>query len=138
MTVWKERVTLVVVILSLILSTYSVYTLRVMQHKYVNIQYGYSIYETETGFQTQYSFSNRGNIPATDVRIMLTYPAGTEIQKITPTVEYTDSENDLAKLVEIEIQRLDLHTQLSLLVASSHEPTEPPKVLYNGDVEAEG
>ncbi len=97
-----------------------------LESKYVDIRHGYSIYVTETGFHTQFSFSNVGVVPATDFKIILTYPAGTEIQKITPPLKHTESEGDLGKLVILEIQSLDVDRSMGILVASSHEPTGPP------------
>ncbi len=86
-------------------------------------------FDGNTSFYTHYTFSNRGNIPATEVKIILTYPAGTEIQKISPPyMKYTESEDSLVKIVELEIQRLDIYTQLSILVKSSHEPIAPPEI----------
>lgn len=128
--------------ISLVLSTYTIFNLRKARiifslEKIVDIKYGYSVYTVETGFHTQFSFSNRGNIPATDVKIRITYPAGTQIHKITPTLKFTESEDTLVKTVELEFQRLNVNTPLTIIVASSHELTTLPKILCNENKEAE-
>lgn len=105
--------------------------LYTLQNKYVDIQYGYSIYEVETGFHTQFSFSNIGIAPATDVKIGLTYPAGTKIMRIAPSMKYTESEDDIEKHIELEIQSLGADRSLGVLVTSSHAPTAPPQVRCN-------
>ena len=89
----------------------------------------YNTFDVNTSFYTQYTFVNEGNIPATEVKIILTYPAGTMIQRISPPyMKYTESEVNQTKVVELEMQRLDIYTQLSILVTSSHEPIGPPEI----------
>ncbi len=88
----------------------------------------YSTFEVETGSYTQYTFINMGNIPATEVKILLTYPAGTEIQRISPPMKYTESEDLQTKIVEIEIQRLAINTPLVICVTASHAPIAPPEI----------
>ncbi len=131
-------------IISVIISLYTIFMLRTLpalhplslQDKYVDFKYGYSILEAETGFHTQFSFSNRGTIHATEAKIILTYPPGTQITKISPPIKYTESEDSLKKLIELHIKRLNADDKrlnadasLGVFVTSSHEFITPPKIL---------
>lgn len=100
-----------------------------LQDKYIDFKYGYSILKAETGFHTQFSFSNEGTIHATEAKIILTYPPGTQITKISPPIKYTESENSTKKLIELHIRRLNADASLGVFVTSSHEFIAPPEIL---------
>lgn len=143
LTVWKDqRVSLAIGIISLLLAGIAYWDGKIaaehtkelqeyvdsMKEKYVDVRYGYSTFGAETSFHTQFTFTNIGTVPATEVKIRLTYPAGTEIQRVAPSMKFTESEDNIEKLVEIEIQRLDVNMPLGILVTSSHEPVAPPQI----------
>lgn len=123
-------------IISIVISLYTIFMLRTLpalhplslQDKYVDFKYGYSILKAETGFHTQFSFSNRGTIHATEAKVILTYPPGTQITKISPPIKYTESEDSLKKLIELHIKRLDIDASLGVFVTSSHKSKAPPKI----------
>ncbi len=119
-------------IISLVLAGYSILSLqarlREQQSKHVDLRYGYSVYDADESFHTQFSFYNLGTIPATGVKIRLTYPSGTKIQRIIPSLKKTESEDNLEKLVELDILRLDINKPLAVLVTSSDAPKGPPEI----------
>lgn len=90
------------------------------------------------GIYTQYSFVNRGTTPATDVRIKLTYPIGTQIKKITPPFKYKESEDGDSKVVELYVNRLEVDRQLSVSLHTEYAPTGPPEILCNEKVKVRG
>lgn len=115
-------------VLGIISFALAVYACLSLQNKYVDVRYGYSTYDAGTSFHTQFTFSNIGKIPATDVKIRLTYPASSEIQRVIPPIKFTESKDDIDKIVVLEIQRLDVNRPISLLVTSTHEPKAPPDI----------
>lgn len=102
-----------------------------IQRKYVDVRYGYSVYEVEKSFQTQFAFMNIGTIPATGVKIRLTYPAGTKIQSIIPPLKVTESEDEKYKVAELSIQRMDKDIPLAITLITDLEPLEQPKIICN-------
>lgn len=83
---------------------------------------------------TQYAFVNRGTIPATYVKIKLTYPAGTQVKQIIPPIKHKELEDGNSKVVELFIQRMGVDIPLAVSLLTDRAPTEPPKVLCNENV----
>jgi len=146
LTLWKDqRVSLAIGIISLLLAGIAYWDGKIaaerteelreyvysVQERYADVKFGFSTFGAETSFHTQFSLYNIGTIPATDVKIRLTYPAGTQIQRIVPPMKFTESEDDIEKLIEIVIQRLDVNMPLGILVTSSHEPTASPQIQWH-------
>ncbi len=84
---------------------------------------------------TQYEFVNKGTMPATYVKIKLTYPAGTQIKKIVPPFRYKELEDDDSKVVELYVQRMEVNIPLAVSLLTEHAHIEPPKVSCNEDEE---
>lgn len=125
---WVDNVPLFIGLISLVLASY---THVKISSKYVDVRYGYSTYDAGASFNTQFSFSNVGTIPATEVKIGLTYPAATKILRVVPAMKYIESEDELEKHIELEIQRLDVEMPLGVLVTSSHAPKTTPKIQFH-------
>ncbi len=83
------------------------------------------------GIITQYSFVNKGTMHATEVKIKLTYPAGTQIKKITPLYKHKEFEDDDSKVVELHIKRMEVDLGMSVLLHTEHAPTGPPEITCN-------
>lgn len=102
-----------------------------LQHRYVDIKYGCTFYEVSNSFQTQFAFINLGTIPATDIKIKLTYPAGTKIQSVIPPLKLTESEDDQHKIAELNIQRMDRNIPMAITLITDLAHIESPEIICN-------
>jgi hypothetical protein len=93
-----------------------------IRRRYVDIRHSYNVIDATTSVYTQFSFVNRGTIPATDVKIRLTYPARTKIQRIIPPIKLTESEDERYKVVELYIQRMDKDIPLAVTLLTDQAP----------------
>jgi len=105
--------------------------IELMESKYVDLSYRSSTFAADASFNTLFNFFNKGTMPATDVKIRLVYPVGTKILRITPPIKHTESEDGKVKVVEIDVQRMDIDMPLGFLVLSEFEPIAPPTCLYH-------
>lgn len=81
--------------------------------------------ESENSFHTAISFVNNGTIPATDVKIRITYPPDTEVIEVSPAIKMHTSTDKKATVIEFNIIKMDVSPRPFILaILTDKKPDE--------------
>lgn len=101
------------------------------EQQYVDLRYSSNTFAAESSFNTQFTFFNKGTMPASDVKISLLFPRGTDIIRISPPLKYEESEDADTKIVEVYITRLKPNIPIGFNILSEFEPISLPTIDFH-------
>ena len=94
-----------------------------------NVQTHVNIMDASGSYYTAVSFVNSGNIPATDVKVQMKFPAETDVMKIEPALAYDTSELENATVLEFTIFRIDPSpVPFAIMILTDQKPDAGIKV----------